>query len=403
MADDKKEEEKIGDQEAMNKLDWNGKTCRAIVLILVGLAIVLLGVVVIIRFFSFGSESSPFYYIWTFYQILFMAMLVVSIIRVHRVLVFFSFLSTKIGVGIFMIFIGTLLFDWNAIFQMCVAIVLGVIGGLYIFYGIKVGDQDQKEEEERKKELEKDSKNKTTKEDQKGNRKDKYEDKGNKDKDKDKKSEDAKATEEQKRPENQVSSPPSYQPKEGAPVYHNQPHIEKYVNPATAAMRGVQSNYAEIKRDIAPVQQYLPQVAKYAAAGIQQNFSPEMYAQKPNNYNEYDESEDRDDNMDGVNFQNMPQRINIQNNFGPGRNVPQYDSDEEDDDSNYYQSNAAAPHSLPGHLQEAFSGSPGMGGQSPQKYKPAYEPPPPDQQPYRLPQNVNDKLKKFKDINDLLG
>lgn len=398
MADEKKEDEKVGDQEAMSKLDWNGKTCKAIVLILVGLAIVLLGVVVILRLISFGSVSSPFYYIWTFYQLVFMAMLVVSIIRVHRVLVYFSFLSTKIGVGIFMIFIGTLLFDWNAIFQMCVAITLGAIGGLYIFYGIKVGDQDEKEEEERKKTLEKEQKGSKAKEDKKEDRKEKYEDKGNQDK----KPEDGKATEDIRRPENQVSSPPSYQPKDGAPVYHNQPHIEKYVNPATAAMKGVQSNYAEIKRDIAPVSQHMPQVAKFAAAGVQQHFSPEMYAQKPNNYDEYQESEDVDYNMDGMNYQNMPQRVNIQNNYGPGGNPPQYDSDEEDD-SNYYQPNAGAPHSLPGHLQEAYSGSAKMGGQSPPKHKPTYEPPPPDQEPYRLPQAVNDKLKKFKDINDLLG
>ena len=145
MADENKEEEKnVGDQEPMSKLDWNGKTCRAIVLILVGLAIVLLGVVIIIRFLRFGQESSPFFYIWTFYQALFIAMLIISIIRIHRILVFISFLSTKIGVGIFMIFIGTLLFDWNQIFEMWVACVLGAIGGLYIVDSISINSYQLK-------------------------------------------------------------------------------------------------------------------------------------------------------------------------------------------------------------------------------------------------------------------
>ena len=178
-----------------------------------------------------------------------------------------------------------------------------------------MGDQDQKEEDERKKALEKEKQGKKNKEDQKEDRKGKYEDKGeNAKKPEDiKREEDAKRLEEIKRAEQQVSSPPSYQPKEGTPVYHNQPHIEKYINPAAAAMKGMQSSYAGINKDYAPAQ-HLPQIAKYAAAGIQQNFSPEIYAQNPNKNDEYEESEENYYNQPGINFQNMPQRINMQNN-----------------------------------------------------------------------------------------
>lgn len=127
---------------------------------------------------------------------------------------YFTFLNTRKGVGFFMIFIGTLLFDWHEIFELCVSLVLIVMGGLYIFYGFKVGEEKPAPPKEKKKD-------------------DKKKD-GKKEEDRKKQYEDNKGAEEDQR--NNNASPPSYQPKGGEIKYHQEPPINNpAANPRAAA------------------------------------------------------------------------------------------------------------------------------------------------------------------------
>lgn len=146
MADEEaKAKEKRGDQEAVAKMDWNSHGCKVFIQIMVVFAIAMLGVAIISRLLRFGDESSIFFYFWTIYLMLFIALLVISMLKVQKVLMYFTFLTTRKGVGMFLIFIGSLLFDWNHYFELSVSIILLGIGGLYVFYGLKVGEEQPPE------------------------------------------------------------------------------------------------------------------------------------------------------------------------------------------------------------------------------------------------------------------
>ena len=159
MADERND--RPGDQQPISKFDWNGKGCKIMILAMIYFAMGLLLTAIIIRFLRFAdSGNSLFFYIWTFYLFLFIAMLLISIWRIRIVMFYFRFMRTKQGIGVFMIFIGTLLFDWNQPFELCVSILLVMVGILYFIYGCKVGNPEN--EEEKNKENEKKEKKKGT-------------------------------------------------------------------------------------------------------------------------------------------------------------------------------------------------------------------------------------------------
>ena len=69
----------------------------------------------IVRFTYFGDKdlapSDPFFYMFTFYLFPFAGLLLVAELRWQRLLKYFSFLGYFYGKGMFILFIGLLLFD----------------------------------------------------------------------------------------------------------------------------------------------------------------------------------------------------------------------------------------------------------------------------------------------------
>jgi hypothetical protein len=351
------EEEKKGDQEALSTFDWESHSCKIVVFVLVIFAIVLLGIAIILRLIRFGSESNPFFYIFTLYLALFIAMLVISIIRIERIITYFTFLSTRKGVGFFMIFIGLLLFDWNHLFEMAVSILLLIIGLLYIIYGFKVGEVQPADPTKA------DGKNDVKKDGKKGS---KYEE--NKDEELKRQFEEERkrqygdnyganagvAIDLKNQKDKQNAAPPSYQPKGGDVQYQQ----DTGINRPDSNPRGA-SNY------------------------------PAQPVASPNDY---------DYESQAPSYQprgQEPVRQHTPASYG------QNNSDEEDDESPGGQAYK------PGGY--AFKPEPIVGPSYNQRQEPyrervdpepadrKYRPPPPDEAPVQVP----DKLKKFKDINDL--
>jgi hypothetical protein len=59
---------------------------------------------IVFRVLRFGKEKDPFFYIYTFYLLLFIVMIIIADLRIKFILKFFSFLAPWIGKGSFMIF-----------------------------------------------------------------------------------------------------------------------------------------------------------------------------------------------------------------------------------------------------------------------------------------------------------
>lgn len=330
MADkeEEKKEEKKGDQEGIGALNWESQSCKVFVMILVCFAILLLGVAIIVRLIRFGSEKNPFFFIFTFYLVLFIGLLVISIIKWERILMYFTFLTTRKGVGIFMIFIGSLLFDWNEIFEMAVSILLIIIGVVYIVYGFKVGEEQRADPT-------------------KGGKDDKKKEENKKDEERKKQYEENKgvAIDANKQNANQNAAPPSYQPKEGDVKYQQDPGINR-PDAAPKVASNAPPSPAVIRFDDEP--DYENQAPVH-----QQRLREPIRQQTPPNY-AHDNSDEEENESPGAYA------------YNPGSN--------------------AAPQS---YNQRAASNA------DERKY---YAPPPPDETPVQVPA----KLKKFKDINDLL-
>jgi len=84
--------------------------------------------------------NDPFFYIYTVYVIIFVVMLFIADIsrlhvKIRKILFLFTFLHQWIGRGMFIIFIGALLFDWHYIFECITSIVSIIVGISFIVYG----------------------------------------------------------------------------------------------------------------------------------------------------------------------------------------------------------------------------------------------------------------------------
>ena len=95
--------------------------------------ITILGIlaVTIVRFTFFAKENppkDPFYYILTFYLIPFAGLLLIAELRWEVVLKHFEFLSFQWGKGMFMIFVGLLLFDTAYPVDSSISIMMIVVG-----------------------------------------------------------------------------------------------------------------------------------------------------------------------------------------------------------------------------------------------------------------------------------
>jgi hypothetical protein len=83
---------------------------------------------VIMRFVDFGQSNDVFFYLLTFYLIGFAALLVVAELRVRSVIVYCEFLKGRPGKGMYLLLIGTLLFDESRSEDIIISILLVLVG-----------------------------------------------------------------------------------------------------------------------------------------------------------------------------------------------------------------------------------------------------------------------------------
>ena len=255
---------------------------------------------------------------------------------------YFTFLDSRKGTGFFMIFIGTLLVDWNHIFELIVSIFLIMIGGLYIFYGFKVGEEAPPP-----------PKGKEDKKDGKEDRKKNYEDKN------------APSGEENKGASGNAPVP-SYQPREGSIKYQNEPEMPVNKQNPSSSMPPTQPEF-KLKPSEAPFNQPMRQ-SQTPSSG---------YGAYEGNYGPQDLDEEEYDNQ----YSNQQPAYNAQ------RQEPAYNAQRQEPAYN-------AQRQEPAYDAQRQESAYNAQRQEPNRM----QPPPPDEQPMQLP----DRLKKFKDINDIL-
>lgn len=95
-----------------------------------GLVVMALGI-----FSLFTSGLVPRSVIDAVYQILFGALMIISELRLQKVLVHFRFLTHFVGLGLFYIFVGGLALD-SSWYQFAMAIVLLSVGAIYLMLGM---------------------------------------------------------------------------------------------------------------------------------------------------------------------------------------------------------------------------------------------------------------------------
>ena len=125
---------------------------RTLILFAMGM----LAVAVVLRFLRFTDESDPIFHLLTFYFLIFIVLTVSSEFSWERIVRFFSFLKSKIGLGFFLVFISLLLLDPDQLYEMFTGIVIFCVALAVIAYGCKVdaeeeaGDAKNEKEEKEK-------------------------------------------------------------------------------------------------------------------------------------------------------------------------------------------------------------------------------------------------------------
>jgi drug/metabolite transporter (DMT)-like permease len=96
---------------------------------------VLMLIDIVLRFMSFKSETDLFFFLLTFYLFGFSALLILAELNIRRVVVYVEFLNGRIGKGLYVVFVGLLLFDETRKWDMIFAIVMVLVGFLNILLG----------------------------------------------------------------------------------------------------------------------------------------------------------------------------------------------------------------------------------------------------------------------------
>lgn len=122
------------------KCDWRAPYVIIPLRVLTYVTCVFLVGSIIFRCLRFGKETDPFFYIYTVYMPLFIAMLVVADLKIKKILYLFSFLSPWVGKGFFIVFIGFILFDWNQYMEFATSVVCILVGIGYMVYGFRFDD-----------------------------------------------------------------------------------------------------------------------------------------------------------------------------------------------------------------------------------------------------------------------
>ena len=358
--DNKADNDNAGGRQTAAKIDCNSSNFKILMKCLIYFACGLLGICIIIRLIRFGDSGNHlFFYIWTLYLCLFIAMLVVAILRVNKVLFYFRFLRTKQGIGIFMVFVGTLLFDWTEPVEFAIALMLIGVGGAYWAYGCKVGNPENEQlEEQPKEQAEKDKK----KDGKKGeemvqkfaegaieNRMSRYrqgENVGEYAQDSVKAKTDA-----QKEAAKQNAAPPSYVPKGGGPTVYQQdtPISKQMEQPQAQAPASLNPNYDDEEDD------YPPGGAGYGqnpAQNMGYQNQPPVYQNPPADY-QNQQPMGHNQNM-GMSPAGAGDQNYGQGNY-PNQDQDEYYSDDDDDEQEYEDSYNEGYNN-----QNRFAGSPAL-------------------------------------------
>ena len=100
------------------------------------------------RILEFGKQKDPFFYIMTFYLLLFSLFILAAELGIKKVLLYLQFLKGYIGRGVFIILVGLILYNDDRKLDMVVAVFLTVAGAFNIVIGCQRDDPAKKEEEE---------------------------------------------------------------------------------------------------------------------------------------------------------------------------------------------------------------------------------------------------------------
>jgi multidrug transporter EmrE-like cation transporter len=90
---------------------------------------------IILRFLDFKSETDPFFFLLTFYLFGFSALLILAEFNIRRVIVYVEFLNGRIGKGLYVVFVGLLLFDETRKWDMVFSIIMVLVGFFNILLG----------------------------------------------------------------------------------------------------------------------------------------------------------------------------------------------------------------------------------------------------------------------------
>jgi hypothetical protein len=82
----------------------------------------------VFRFTSFRTEKDYFFFLLTFYLMGFSLLLVIAEVGIERIIVYVDFLNRPIGKGVYIMFVGLLIFDDKRKSDMVIAIILVLIG-----------------------------------------------------------------------------------------------------------------------------------------------------------------------------------------------------------------------------------------------------------------------------------
>ena len=88
------------------------------------------------RFSNFSKTSDPFFYLLTFYLLGFAALLVIAEVRIRRIIVYIEFLGGRIGKGIYILFVGLLVFDNEFTSDMAFGIIIFLVGIFNVIVGL---------------------------------------------------------------------------------------------------------------------------------------------------------------------------------------------------------------------------------------------------------------------------
>jgi hypothetical protein len=100
----------------------------------------------IFRFIDFGDITDLFFMILAIYLLLFAALLVVAELRIKRVLIYLEFLRSRIGLGLYIILIGLLVFDESRNYDIGISVVMVIIGIFNVIVGLTRKDDGNQNE-----------------------------------------------------------------------------------------------------------------------------------------------------------------------------------------------------------------------------------------------------------------